>query len=127
MAQLGKKEKAQKRYPRSTAASPKGFDTKDLQEAKALLEELTRRDKRHPRRAEVNRREWHQQQRLANSMRSGRLPLNEASQLEGQAAALKRQERQGLQANGGYLTKQQQRQLNREEDGLSHEIYREKQ
>ena len=80
----------------------------------------------HPRRAEVNRREHRQQQRIANGIRTGKLSPAEASQLENQERALKVQERQEVRANGGYLTKQQQRQLNQEENTLNHEIYQDK-
>lgn len=77
----------------------------------------------HPRRAEVNHREQNQQERIANGIQTGRLNPTEAARLENEESALKRQERQDVRANGGYLTKHQQRQLNQEENGLSHEIY----
>ena len=81
---------------------------------------------RHPRRAEVNRRERRQQDRIANGVRSGRLNASETANLEGQEARLKAQERREVLQNGGYLTKGEQRQLNREENGLSREIYQDK-
>jgi hypothetical protein len=81
---------------------------------------------KHPRRAEVNRRERHQQNRIANGIKSGRLNSSEAANLEGQESAIKTQERAEVKQNGGYLTKGQQRQLNQEENGLSHEIYNDK-
>jgi hypothetical protein len=77
----------------------------------------------HPRRAEVNHREWRQQERIDRGIRNGRISPQEAQQLESQERALRGQEHADVRANGGYLTKQQTRQLNREEDTLSHEIY----
>jgi hypothetical protein len=81
---------------------------------------------KHPRRAEVNRRERHQQDRIAKGIESGRLNPSEASKLEGQEATLKAQERAEVKHNGGYLTKGETRRLNHEEDQLSHEIQRDK-
>ena len=80
----------------------------------------------HPLRAEVNYREHHQQERIAHGIASGRLNPGEAAHLESEEARLKQQERADVRANGGYLTKGQYRQLNREENNLSHEIYQDK-
>ena len=82
---------------------------------------------KHPRRAEVNRREHHQQDRIANGMKSGRLNASEAANLEGKEAALKSQERAEVKQNGGHLTKGEQRQLNHEENNLSQQIHNDKQ
>ena len=81
---------------------------------------------KHPRRAEVNHREHHQQKRIANGIKSGRLNAGEAANLEGQEAGLKAQERAEVKANGGHLTKGEQQQLNQEENNLSHQIYNDK-
>lgn len=80
----------------------------------------------HPRRAQVNRRERRQQGRIAAGIEQGRLNVGQAARLEAREAALKRQERRDVRINGGYLTKGQQRHLNREENGLSRAIYRAK-
>src|SRR5262249_51384153 len=77
----------------------------------------------HPRRAEVNRREENQQERIARGIRNGSLTPGEAQQLETQERALRNQEHQEVRTNGGFLTKQQTQQLNHEEDALSHEIH----
>ena len=81
---------------------------------------------RHPRRAEVNHRFRHQQGRIATGIATGRLNAGEATHLEGEEAAIKQQERSEVRTNGGYLTKRQQRQLNREQNGVSREIYQDK-
>jgi hypothetical protein len=80
----------------------------------------------HPRRAEVNHREWHQQGRINQGIHNGSLSPQEARQLESQERALRQQEHADVRANGGYLTRGQQRQLNQEQDTLSHEIYQDK-
>jgi hypothetical protein len=81
---------------------------------------------KHPRRAEVNRREHHQQDRIANGMKSGKLNASEAANLEGQEANLKAQEKAEVKQNGGYLTKGEQQQLNHEENGISRQIHQDK-
>jgi len=47
----------------------------------------------HPRRAEVNRRELRQQERIREGIVNGSLTRQEAAQLEGQEHALRQQER----------------------------------
>jgi hypothetical protein len=81
---------------------------------------------RHPRRAQVNKREQRQQNRIANGIKSGKLTPAEAAQLEKQEAAIKAQERSEVKANGGHLTKDQQKQLNQELNQQSKEIYKDK-
>jgi hypothetical protein len=82
--------------------------------------------RQHPRRAQVNRRERRQQGRIAQGVRSGRVSPQEAAKLEQQEAGIKQQERAEVQANGGYLTKGQQGQLNRELNQTSGQIYEDK-
>ena len=77
----------------------------------------------HPRRAEINHREWRQQERIAHGIHNGSLSPQEAQQLESQERALRQQEHAEVRANGGSLTRHQARQLNHEEDTLSHEIH----
>jgi hypothetical protein len=81
---------------------------------------------KHPRRAQVNHREHHQQDRIANGLKSGRLNASEAANLEGQEAGLKAQEKAEVKQNGGHLTKGEQRQLNHEENNLSQQIHNDK-
>jgi carboxypeptidase C (cathepsin A) len=77
----------------------------------------------HPRRAEVDHREERQQERIARGLHNGSLTPGEAQQLETQERALRNQERQEVRENGGFLTKQQTRRLNHEEDTISHKIH----
>ena len=81
---------------------------------------------KHPRRAEVDRRERNQQKRIANGLKSGKLSAAQASKIEGQEAAIDREKRQDVKANGGYLTKGQQQQINQQQNGVSKEIYNDK-
>ena len=82
--------------------------------------------KKHPRRAQVNRRERRQQGRIGQGVKNGKLSPREGAKLERQEGRIKRQERAEVKANGGHLTKGEQRQLNQELNQTSREIYRDK-
>jgi hypothetical protein len=74
----------------------------------------------HPRRAEVLRRDNHINNRINNDY--GHLG-GKYGHLEHQDYSIRRQEQQDAKQNGGYITKGQQGQLNREENSLSKETY----
>ncbi len=74
----------------------------------------------HPRRAEVLRRDNNINRRINNDR--GHLGGN-YGHLEGQDQAIRRQEQNDARRNGGYITKGQQGQLNREENSLSRETF----
>jgi hypothetical protein len=76
---------------------------------------------RHPRRAEVLRRDrWER-----NTIKADRGHLGgHYGQLMREDKAIRRQERAEARANGGHITKGEQRQLNREENHLRREINR---
>ena len=82
--------------------------------------------RRHPRRAQVNRRERRQDQRIDRGVKSGKISPEEAAKLEQEQTAIKQKERAEVKANGGHLTKGQQRELNQELNDTSKEIYRDK-
>lgn len=75
---------------------------------------------KHPRRAEVRGRDRNINRRI-NADR-GHLG-GQYGHLEHQDRSIARQQRQDARANGGYLTKGQQGQLNREENSLGKETY----
>jgi len=52
--------------------------------------------------------------------------MGEAPKLDGEEAKIKAQEQADAKANGGHITKGEQRQLNREENAESRQIYEEK-
>ena len=79
--------------------------------------------RQHPRRAEIDRREEHQQERIRRGLRNGSLSPAEAQDLENQERAIRRQEHEEVRANGGSVTKHQAQQLNHEEDMLNREIH----
>ena len=82
--------------------------------------------KDHPRRHEVNHRDRDQLARIREGLKSGKLTPTQAKQLLANDKSIKQQERADVKANGGYLTKSEQRQFNREENANSRLIRDEK-
>lgn len=81
---------------------------------------------KHPRRAEVNERVRKQDRRIKQGLKNGTLTPAQAKQLRGEEKGIKAQERSEVKANGGYLTKGEQKQLNGELNQDSKQIYAEK-
>ena len=81
---------------------------------------------RHPRVRQVNRRFEHQQDRIAQGVKSGQLTAREAASLETKEVALKNQERTFRLENNGSLTRSEQITLNKQENNLSAQIYSQK-
>jgi len=79
--------------------------------------------KRHPRRNEVNKRVKNQRKRINQDVKNGTLTTQQAQQLKANDAAIKAQEHADVKANGGYLTKPEQKQLNQEENANSKLIH----
>jgi hypothetical protein len=80
----------------------------------------------HPRRNQVNKRVDNQRARIKEGEKSGKLTPEQAAQLRANDRAIKEQEHAEVKANGGHLTKQEQRQLNQEENANSKLIHDEK-
>jgi len=77
----------------------------------------------HPRRNEVNKRVKNQRRRINKDVASGKITPAQAKQLKANDAAIKAQEHADVKANGGYITKDQQKQLNQEENANSKLIH----
>jgi hypothetical protein len=71
---------------------------------------------KHPRRNEVNTRVDNQRERINQGLKNGKLTGQEAQQLRANDRAIKQQEHADVKANGGYLTRAQQKQINQEDD-----------
>jgi predicted transglutaminase-like cysteine proteinase len=83
-------------------------------------------DPGHPRVNQVNRRETRQQARIANGVKSGKLTPAQTARLEKGEKRLQNNEKRDMAKNNGHLTKQDQRQLNRESNRMSRRIARDK-
>lgn len=73
---------------------------------------------------EVDARRERQQDRIARGIADGHLNAGEAARLENREASLNREIRQDRQQNGGRLSGQEWRQVNRQQDHLSRAIRR---
>ena len=83
-------------------------------------------DPGHPRVNQINQREQNQQNRIANGVKSGQLTPGETQRLERGERRLENNEKKDMAKDNGHLTKQDQRQLNREANHMSKRIYKDK-
>lgn len=80
----------------------------------------------HPRRAEVNDRLNHQNARIKEGVKSGKLTHEQAQQLHREDKAVRQEERQMAAQHHGHITKAEQHKLNRQENAVSGQIHEEK-
>jgi len=83
-------------------------------------------DPGHPRVNQINQRQENQQDRIANGIKNGKLTPGQAARLERGEQRLENNEKKDMAADGGHLTKQDQRQLNREANHMSKRIAHDK-
>ena len=76
--------------------------------------------------SEVNQRQRNQQKRIGEGVENGSLTPAEAARLEKQEAAIHHEVKTERKANGGKLTPQERRQVNRQQNRESKRIYRQK-
>jgi hypothetical protein len=77
----------------------------------------------HPRRAQVNKRLNNQNKRISNKVKNGTMSKGQAHQLRQNDKNIRSQERSDAAANGGHITKQEQRGLNQQENQNSRAIH----
>ena len=75
---------------------------------------------------EINQRQRNQQKRIGEGVENGSLTPAETARLEKQEAAIHHEVKTERQANGGKLTAQERRQVNRQQNRESKRIYRQK-
>ena len=75
---------------------------------------------------EVGQRRENQQDRIAQGIKSGQMTAGEAARTENREQGINQQVHADRQANGGKLTGQEKRQINREQNHTSRQIYRQK-
>lgn len=83
-------------------------------------------DPGHPRVNQVNQREQNQQNRIANGVKNDKLTPGQTARLEKGQQRLQNNEKKDMAKDNGHLTKQNQRQLNREANRQSARIYKDK-
>jgi len=76
--------------------------------------------------SEVGKRAENQQDRIAQGIKSGQMTAGEAARVEGKDAAINHEIRTDRKANGGTLTGAEKAQVNRQQNHVSKQIYRDK-
>jgi hypothetical protein len=76
--------------------------------------------------SEVGKRAENQQDRIAQGGKSGQLTAGETAHLESNEAKINKEVHNDRAANGGKLTPQERRQVNRQQNRESRQIYRDK-
>lgn len=79
-------------------------------------------DKTHPRRAQVNSRLKNQNARVDNKVADGKMSKGEAAKIHGQDKAIHKEEKSDAAANGGHITKAEQKHINHQQNHVSKEI-----
>ena len=85
-------------------------------------EKRARFAKEHPRRAEVNRRVDRQKNQLNRQLKSGKITQAQYDTEMAKLKEVKTEERTDVKANGGHLTKGEQKNLNKELNTTHQEI-----
>ena len=75
---------------------------------------------------EVGKRKENQQDRIANGVKSGELTAGETANLEKKEAAINAETKADRAANGGKLTAAEKAKVNRQQNRVSNQIYRDK-
>jgi hypothetical protein len=75
---------------------------------------------------QVGQRRENQQDRIANGIRNGSMTAGETAKTENREQGINQQIHADRQANGGKLTGQEKGQINRQQNGASRQIYRQK-
>ena len=75
---------------------------------------------------EVGQRRENQQDRIANGIKNGSMTAGEVARTENREQGINQQIHADRAANGGHLTSQEKRQINKEQNGASRQIYRQK-
>jgi hypothetical protein len=83
-------------------------------------------DPNHPRVNQINRREQRQQNRIANGIKNDKLNSKQATRLERGETRLQNKEKKDMAKDNGHLTRQNQRQLNRQANHMSRRIKKDK-
>jgi hypothetical protein len=76
----------------------------------------------HPRRAEVNARLHNQDLRINRELRNGEIGLHRARVLHREDRMLRHEERFDARFHHGHITRAEDRALNQQENGVSHQI-----
>ena len=88
--------------------------------------QTTAANSNRPKEGSVNDRRQDQQQRIANGVQSGQMTAGETKRAESREAHVNREVHADRSANGGKLTAQERRHVNRQQNNISKSIYNDK-
>lgn len=79
-------------------------------------------NKNHPRRHEANHRLNNQNKRIHKEVKEGEISKGQAANMHREDHQIRQEERSMASQNGGHITKQEQKTLNQQENGVSNQI-----
>src|SRR6516225_5788934 len=94
--------------------------------SKSIYQDKHNANTAHYGKNEVGQRRENQQDRIAQGIRSGQMTAGEAARTENREQGINQQLHADRQANGGKLTPAEKKQINKEQNGASRQIYRQK-
>jgi len=84
----------------------------------------TQWQRNHPRRDQVNDRLANQNRRINHELKEGEITKQQAKQLHREDRAIRHEERTMARFNGGHITKDEHKALNQQENAVSRQIGR---
>jgi len=84
----------------------------------------TQWERNHPRRDQVNDRLANQNHRINHELKEGEITKQQARQLHREDHGIRQEERDMAKMNGGHITKGEQKVVNQQENGVSRQIGR---
>src|SRR6202158_2727223 len=109
-----------------TAAEKKQINGQQNQVSKQIYKDKHNANTAHYGNNKVGRRRENQQDRIAQGIKSGQLTAGETATLEKQQQGINKQVAKDRKANGGTLTASEKKQVNREQNQASRNIYHKK-
>src|SRR6267143_1126177 len=109
-----------------TAAEKKQINGQQNQLSKQIYKDKHNANTAHHGNSKVGQRRENQQDRIAQGIKSGQLTAGETAKLENQQKGINQQVSADRKTNGGTLTAAEKKQVNKEQNAASKNIYRKK-
>jgi len=109
-----------------TAAEKKQINGQQNQVSKQIYKDKHNANTANYGNSKVGKRQENQQDRIAQGIKSGQLTAGETAKLENQQKGIHRQVAADRKANGGTLTASEKKQVNKEQNAASKNIYHKK-
>ena len=109
-----------------TAAEKKQINGQQNQVSKQIYADKHNANTQHNGNSKVGQRQENQQDRIAQGVKSGQMTAGEAAKAENQQKGINQQVKADRAANGGKLTTGEKKQVNKEQNAASKNIYNKK-